>query len=191
MCRSIDMTFTMPGGAFMKGYNVAGYALIVAYALACMYFAPPHIGPWAGLLIGAAYFVACWFVGGLYLSAVIHMGIAHRALDYKEWFVKAITVVNNTFGVYVESGHLGEPAPAAPQVLRPSRRSQQARVRRLLADAVSLPDALRVRSQHGDRRHLQVLAVPPGRRIRCSPWSPRSSISGCCGCSSATCASRP
>jgi fatty-acid desaturase len=85
----------------MKGYNFAGYALIVAYALACMYFAPPDIGPWIGLLIGAAYFVACWFVGGLYLSSVIHLGIAHRALDYKEWFVKAITIVNNTFGVYV------------------------------------------------------------------------------------------
>ena len=85
----------------MKRYNVAGYALIVAYALACMYFAPPEIGPWTGLLIGAAYFVACWFVGGLYLSSVIHLGIAHRALDYEEWFVKAITVVNNTFAVYI------------------------------------------------------------------------------------------
>ena len=85
----------------MKIYNVAGYSIIAVYALACLYFAPPAIGPWAGLLIGAAYFVACWFVGGLYLSCVIHMGIAHRALDYKEWFVKAITVVNNTFGVYI------------------------------------------------------------------------------------------
>jgi len=86
----------------MKGYNAAGYTIILAYALACVYFAPPHIGPWAGLLIGAAYFVSCWFVGGLYLSCVLHMGIAHRALDYKEWFVKTITVVNNTFGVYVD-----------------------------------------------------------------------------------------
>jgi len=85
----------------MKGYNVAGYALIVAYALACLYFAPPDTGPWVGLLIGATYFLTCWLVGGLYLSCVIHMGIAHRALDYKEWFIKAITVVNNTFGVYV------------------------------------------------------------------------------------------
>ena len=73
----------------MKGYNLVGYTIILAYALACMYFAPPHLGPWAGLLIGAAYFVVCWFIGGLYLSCVIHMGIAHRALDYKEWFVKA------------------------------------------------------------------------------------------------------
>jgi stearoyl-CoA desaturase (delta-9 desaturase) len=85
----------------MKGYNVVGYALILAYALACMYFAPPHSGPSMGLLIGAAYFATCWFIGGVYLSCVIHMGIAHRALDYKEWFVKTITVVNNTFGVYI------------------------------------------------------------------------------------------
>ena len=86
----------------MTIYNVSGYAIILIYAAACMYLAPPHIGPWIGLLIGAIYFVGCWFVGGLYLSAVIHMGIAHRALDYKEWFVKTLTVVNNTFGVYVD-----------------------------------------------------------------------------------------
>jgi fatty-acid desaturase len=85
----------------MRIYNVSGYLLVLAYALSCLYFAPPHLGPWTGLLIGAAYFVACWFVGGVYLSCVIHMGIAHRTLDYKNWFIKAITVINNTFGVYV------------------------------------------------------------------------------------------
>jgi stearoyl-CoA desaturase (delta-9 desaturase) len=85
----------------MRIYNVIGYALILAYALASMVFAPPHLGPWGGLAVGAAYFLVTWFIGGLYLSAVIHVGIAHRALDYKEWFVKALTVVNNTFGVYV------------------------------------------------------------------------------------------
>jgi fatty-acid desaturase len=85
----------------MKIYNVAGWALVLAYALACMHFAPPRIGPWLGLTIGAAYMIASWFFGGVYLSCVIHMGIAHRALDYRDWFVKAITLVNNTVGVYV------------------------------------------------------------------------------------------
>ncbi|HEX2666789.1 MAG TPA: fatty acid desaturase [Gammaproteobacteria bacterium] len=89
-------------GGLMKVYNAVGYALILAYALGCLYLAPPHLGPWAGLGIGAAYFLVCWFMGGLYLSSVIHMGIAHRALDYQEWFVKALTVVNNTFGVYID-----------------------------------------------------------------------------------------
>ena len=86
----------------MRIYNVIGYGLIVLYAAACMAFAPPAIGPWAGLAIGAAYFIACWFVGGVYLSCVIHMGIAHRALDYKPWFIKTITIVNNLFGVYID-----------------------------------------------------------------------------------------
>ena len=85
----------------MKTYLAIGYALILAYAAACIAFAPPAIGPWLGLAIGAAYFLACWFVGGVYLSCVIHMGIAHRALDYQPWFVKTITVVNNLFGVYI------------------------------------------------------------------------------------------
>ena len=85
----------------MKIYNIIGYGTIVLYAAACMAFAPPEFGPWVGLLIGAAYFVGCWFVGGVYLSCVIHMGIAHRSLDYKDGFIKALTVVNNTFGVYI------------------------------------------------------------------------------------------
>jgi sn-1 stearoyl-lipid 9-desaturase len=85
----------------VKIYNVVGYTTLVAYATACMYVAPAHIGPWAGLLIGMAYLIACWFFAGLYLSCVIHMGITHRALEYKEWFVKALTLVNNTFGVYI------------------------------------------------------------------------------------------
>lgn len=85
----------------MKIYNLVGYAVLAGYAVACAYFAPPHIGPEAGLLIGTAYFIACWFVAGLYLACVLHMGIAHRALEYKGWFVKGLTVVNNAFGVYV------------------------------------------------------------------------------------------
>jgi len=85
----------------MKIYNVYGYSIILLYALACMYFAPPYLGPWKGLLIGGAYFIFCWFMAGLYLADVLHMGIAHRALDYKEWFIKAVTVVNNVFGIYV------------------------------------------------------------------------------------------
>jgi fatty-acid desaturase len=86
----------------MKIYNVYGYLTILAYLLACMYFAPAHLGPWMGLAIGAAYFIFCWFLAGLYLADVLHMGIAHRALDYKEWFIKSVTAVNNTVGIYVD-----------------------------------------------------------------------------------------
>jgi len=86
----------------VKIYNVIGYLIILAYILACMYSSPAHLGPWTGLLIGAAYFIFCWFLGGLYLADLLHLGIAHRSLDYKEWFVKLVTVVNNTFAIYVD-----------------------------------------------------------------------------------------
>ena len=85
----------------MRIYNAVGYAILLLYVAACLYFAPGHLGAWAGLLIGAAYLAACWLVAGVYLSCVIHMGIAHRALDYKEWFVKSLTIANNALGVYV------------------------------------------------------------------------------------------
>jgi stearoyl-CoA desaturase (delta-9 desaturase) len=85
----------------VKSYNVIGYVLIGLYAFACFVFAPPDIGPGAGLLIGAAYFLVCWVLGGVYLSCVIHMGIAHRALEFKPWFVKTMTILNNAFGVYI------------------------------------------------------------------------------------------
>ena len=86
----------------MKIYNIIGYSIIVLYALGCVYFAPPEFGPWVGLLIGAAYFLFCWFLAGVYLADVLHLGIAHRSLDFKAWFIKAVTVTNNTFGLYVD-----------------------------------------------------------------------------------------
>jgi sn-1 stearoyl-lipid 9-desaturase len=86
----------------MKIYNVYGYLIILCYMLACAYSAPAQLGLWRALLIGGVYFVFCWFSGGLYLADVLHLGIAHRSLDYKEWFIKAVAVVNNTFAIYVD-----------------------------------------------------------------------------------------
>jgi sn-1 stearoyl-lipid 9-desaturase len=85
----------------MKIYNAVGYACLLVYAAGAALLAPAHFGPWAGLAVGMAYLVVCWFFAGVYLSCVIHMGIAHRALDYKEWFIQALSVVNNAFGVYI------------------------------------------------------------------------------------------
>ena len=53
-------------------------------------------------LIGVAYCHLSWFLAGLYLADVLHLGIAHRSLDYKEWFIKLVTVSNNLFGLYVD-----------------------------------------------------------------------------------------
>ncbi|MGH8616298.1 MAG: fatty acid desaturase [Burkholderiales bacterium] len=86
----------------MKIYNVIGYSIIFLYLLACMLFAPAHLGPWGGLAIGGAYFFFFWFMAGLYLADVLHLGIAHRSLDYKEWFIKLVVIINNLFGLYVD-----------------------------------------------------------------------------------------
>jgi fatty-acid desaturase len=86
----------------MKIYNIIGYSIIVLYMLGCLYFAPPEFGPWIGLLIGAVYFLFCWFLAGVYLADVLHLGIAHRSLDYQEWFMKVVTLTNNTFGLYFD-----------------------------------------------------------------------------------------
>ena len=86
----------------MKIYNVWGYLIILCYGLVCMFAAPAQLGPWKGLLIGGAYFIFCWFLGGLYLADVLHLGIAHRSLDYKEWFMKSVAIVNNVFAIYVD-----------------------------------------------------------------------------------------
>jgi len=54
------------------------------------------------MAIGFGYLVMSWFLAGVYLSDVMHMGITHGGLDYKEWFIKGVTLLNNTLGVYVD-----------------------------------------------------------------------------------------
>jgi len=85
----------------MQRYNLIGYAILIVYVAACMWAAPAHIGPWWGLVIGLVYMTVFWFLAGVYLADVLHLGIAHRALNFKPWFIKAATIVNNLFGVYV------------------------------------------------------------------------------------------
>ena len=48
----------------MKIYNLTGYLIIVLYMLASMYFAPAHLGPWTGLLIGGVFLFSAHFLAG-------------------------------------------------------------------------------------------------------------------------------
>src|SRR5262245_16501704 len=86
----------------MKIYNVLGFTILAMQLLISAVLAPPWLGPYWGMAVGFAYLLASWFSGGVYLSDMIHMGIAHRALDYKDWFIKTVTVINNAFFVYVD-----------------------------------------------------------------------------------------
>src|SRR4051812_41411474 len=89
------------GTIIMKTHNLLGYAILLLQAAALAYVAPQALGPWLGMTLGMVYFTAIWFLSGVYLSDVIHMGITHGALDYKPWFIKTVTVVSNTVGIYV------------------------------------------------------------------------------------------
>jgi len=85
----------------MRVYNAAGYALLTVYALVSAFLAPPELGRGGGLAVGALYLACIWFVAGIYLPEILHMGIAHRALDFKGWFVTSITLLFNTVGIYI------------------------------------------------------------------------------------------
>lgn len=85
----------------MKVYNVIGYSLIVTHLLASGLAAPSQWGVINGMLGGLAYLTFIWFFGGLYLSDVMHMGIAHKTLDYKPWFIKSVVLFDNVFGIYI------------------------------------------------------------------------------------------
>lgn len=85
----------------MKVYNVTGYSLIGIHVLAAGFTAPEHWGFLLGATVGFLYLVFVWFLGGLYLSDVMHMGIAHKTLAFKEWFIKLVTIFNNVAGIYI------------------------------------------------------------------------------------------
>jgi fatty-acid desaturase len=85
----------------MRIYNVSGYSLIGIHLVTSGLAAPPRWGFLAGALGGLAYLIFIWFFGGLYLSDVMHMGIAHKTLDYKEWFIKSVVICYNVAGIYI------------------------------------------------------------------------------------------
>lgn len=86
----------------MKIYNVIGYSLLAIHVLITGLLAPSGWGFAAGASVGFLYMVFVWFVVGLYLSDVLHMGIAHSTLEYRKWFIKFVTVFSNTVGIYID-----------------------------------------------------------------------------------------
>jgi stearoyl-CoA desaturase (delta-9 desaturase) len=85
----------------MKIYNLSGYSLIALHVTVAGLMAPKHWGFLLGAAVALLYLVFIWFVGGLYLSDVMHMGIAHKTLAYKEWFIKLVALLNNVAGIYI------------------------------------------------------------------------------------------
>jgi stearoyl-CoA desaturase (delta-9 desaturase) len=86
----------------MKIYNVIGYALVALHLATSALLAPESIGTWRGVAIGSAYLVVTWILGGLFISDMMHMGIAHRSLEYKPWFLKSVALLNSAVGVHID-----------------------------------------------------------------------------------------
>ena len=85
----------------MKRYNAIGYAAILLYVASAVFLAPAGWGRPVAALIAFAYLLIIWFFGGTYLAVILHMGIAHRALDFDAAFMKLVTLGYNTAGIYV------------------------------------------------------------------------------------------
>ena len=82
-------------------YNVTGYAVMLVYLAACAFIVPWRGDPLLGAGAGFAYFLVVWLVMGFYLGDVVHLGLAHRSLDVKPWFIYFITYLANTIGIYL------------------------------------------------------------------------------------------
>jgi stearoyl-CoA desaturase (delta-9 desaturase) len=85
----------------MKIYNLIGYGLLALHLLGSGITARPDRSFGSGVFIGFSYVLFIWFFGGMYISNVMHMGIAHKSLAFRPWFIKFITLFYTTFGIYV------------------------------------------------------------------------------------------
>ena len=85
----------------MKIYSLIGYGMLALHLLGAGLTARPGRSFGTGVMIGLGYVMFIWFFGGMYISNVMHMGIAHKSLAFKPWFIKFITIFYNTFGIYV------------------------------------------------------------------------------------------
>ncbi len=92
---------TLNREGWMPVYSAVGYSLMTLHVMAAGLAAPAHWGFLGGAVGGLLYLLLIWLVTGLYLSDLLHLGIAHGALDYRPWFAKGLTLLNSTVAIYV------------------------------------------------------------------------------------------
>ena len=119
MSRIVDFLLRVWYIALMRIYNALGYAALGFQLVLSAWLAPPSIGPWWGMAIGFGYLLMSWFLAGVYLSDVMHMGITHGALDYKEWFIKGRDAGQQHRRRLRRSGQLGQSSPVASSICGP------------------------------------------------------------------------
>jgi fatty-acid desaturase len=85
-----------------KSCSVTGCVLLGSIFTACGALAPGGWGFASGAAFSFAYVLGAWLIGGLYMSAVLHVGVAHRAADLNGTFVKLVVLVQNIFVVPID-----------------------------------------------------------------------------------------
>jgi fatty-acid desaturase len=86
----------------MKIYSAIGYSLIALHVGAAEVAAPDEWKPLSGAAVGAVYLLFTWMVSGLYVAHVLHMGLAHRALQFSAWFLNGMTLLSSVAGIHVD-----------------------------------------------------------------------------------------
>jgi fatty-acid desaturase len=86
----------------MNGPSGIGYPLIALHIACAAAAAPESWGAVAGAAAGLVYLLFIWAVSGLYVAHMLHMGLAHRAVEFKSWFLKLVTVTNTVAAIYVD-----------------------------------------------------------------------------------------
>jgi fatty-acid desaturase len=86
----------------MKSYSAIGYSLIALHIAAAEAAAPDAWKPLSGAAAAVVYLLFTWAISGLYVAHILHMGLAHRALEFKGWFLKSVTVLSCFAAIYVD-----------------------------------------------------------------------------------------
>ena len=91
----------------MRVYNIVGYTIIFLNILVAGIAAPTGWSFISGASVGFLFLLYIWFVGGIYASNILHMGIAHKTMNFKDWFVKFITRFFQRYRNLYKSDNLG------------------------------------------------------------------------------------
>jgi len=85
----------------LRHYIAIGYVVTGAAIAAGTFLFPFHGSYLASFGVTMGYYALVWMLAGLYLGDVVHLALAHKAMEVKPWFLYLIMVLNNTIGCYL------------------------------------------------------------------------------------------
>jgi stearoyl-CoA desaturase (delta-9 desaturase) len=89
------------GGCVLRHYILIGYVVTIGVIAAGTLWFPFHDSRLASLGVTLGYYALVWMLCGLFLGDVVHLALAHKAMEVKPWFLYLIMILNNTLGCYL------------------------------------------------------------------------------------------